>query len=300
MEFRKFVNLRDLNTQEWTVDPAGICTLDLKLGNLCNLKCVMCGGNASSQLMTEYVQHKEKFNKIKNYWTPNTEVDFAWPLSTEFQEFISRFQHNLKWIKFTGGEPTLIPYVLDFLSQIECPEEVTVSLITNGTTYNTQLFEVLKKFKTLWLNVSLEGIKKHNDLIRYKSKWAEVEQNILAYKQLPNVRFVINHVLQAFSVHTLLPLLKWCEEHELKLIFTLLLGPVFLTLNTVSPGDIEQFRLELTDYQNHVKLNSDIIPGVLSVLKDYVHNSTLEQERLQYLSTLDDIRNTDLVGLGST
>lgn len=296
LEFSKFTNLRKLNTQDWTVTADDICTLDLKLGNLCNLKCVMCGGDTSSQLMTEYIKHRDKFIQIKNYEQPDTELDFAWPLSNEFQQFLSRFQHNLKWIKFTGGEPTLIPYVFDFLSQIEHPETVTVSLITNGTTYNDRLFDILKRFKTLWLNVSLEGIGQHNDLIRYKSEWSEVEQNILAYKKLPNVRFVINHVLQSFSVDTLIPLLKWCEQHELKLIFTLLMGPIFLTLNTVSADKITQFKEQLQSLE--LGLNQDVVSGVLSVLEDHKYDPVLAQERKQYLETLDEIRNTDLASIG--
>jgi len=295
VEFSKFINLRKLNTTDWTVSADDVCTLDLKLGNLCNLKCVMCGGNASSQIMTEYVQHKEKFGKIKNYWVPDTELDFAWPLSEEFKSFLSKFQQNLKWIKFTGGEPTLIPYVFDFLSAVNNPQDITVCLYTNATTYNDKLFETLKKFKTVWLTASLEGIGQHNDLIRYKSEWTAVEENILTYQKLDNVRFVINHVLQSFSITTFIPLLEWCEQHQLKLIFTLLLGPVFLSLNSVDPDKIKQFQTELENRRNHIKFNSDVIPGVLKVLEDHRFDPALQKERLEYLGTLDAVRNTTLI-----
>jgi MoaA/NifB/PqqE/SkfB family radical SAM enzyme len=296
VEFSKFIDLKKLDTKDWKADSDDICTLDLKLGNLCNLKCVMCNGNYSSQLMTEYKQYKNKFDEL-GYSVQGVDKDFSWPLSSEFREFLSKFEENLKWIKFTGGEPTLIPYVFDFLSEVKHPSGITVSLITNGTTYNDQLFEVLKKFKTVWVTVSLEGIGNHNDMIRYNSEWDKVEHNILKYKKISNVRFVINHVLQAFSVKTFIPLLDWCENNDLKLIFTLLLGHPELSLNSVSTEEIEQFKCDLIKKQKDIKLNVDLIPGVLSILKDHRFDSSLEQSRLDYLKVLDNIRKTDLASI---
>jgi MoaA/NifB/PqqE/SkfB family radical SAM enzyme len=293
VEFSKFINLKKLDTEDWEVNSEDVCTLDLKLGNLCNLKCVMCSGNYSSQLITEYKQYKNTFDKL-DYSVQGVDKDFSWPLSDEFRGFLSKFEENLKWIKFTGGEPTLIPYVFDFLSEVKHPSDIAVSLITNGTIYNDRLFEVLKKFKIIWLTVSLEGISEHNNMIRYNSEWDIVEQNILKYKKLSNVRFVINHVLQAFSVKTLIPLLDWCENNNLKLIFTLLIGHPSLALNSVSTEEVKLFEQELIKKQKDIKLNVDIIPDLLKVLKDHAYDPLLEKSRLEYLQLLDEIRNTDL------
>ena len=41
--------------------------VELRLGNYCNLKCIMCGPYASSSILAEYKQHKNEYNKFGIY-----------------------------------------------------------------------------------------------------------------------------------------------------------------------------------------------------------------------------------------
>ncbi len=110
-------SLREQYNKSLTID-GNLNYIDLKLGNLCDLKCVMCHGTNSSQLMSEYITHREKFIKLSAFRTYDTTVDYSWPESVEFKEFFEKIKNNLLEIKFTGGEPTLNPYLIDFLESI--------------------------------------------------------------------------------------------------------------------------------------------------------------------------------------
>jgi organic radical activating enzyme len=290
VEFAKYFDFSKLNDQ-WTILDASV-TLDLKLGNLCNLKCVMCSGASSSQLMSEFKTNLEYFQKLPYFKVPPTEVDFSWPLDKKFKTFLDRFKNQLRWIKFTGGEPTLIPYVHDLLNSIDNPELVTVSLTTNATQINSRLLDTLAKFKKIWISVSLEGIGKDNDQIRYLSHWDEVEKNILKYKNLTNTYFNINHVLQCFSVVTLIPLLQWCEKHQMKLGLIRLTDPTYLHINSVSPDIALNFVEQLS--QLKLTINNDVKLQVLQFFDEYCHNAELEDQMRQYINTLDGIRGTNL------
>ena len=100
LEFAKFSN-RDHINKNWQVTDS-ICTLDLQLGNLCNLKCVMCTPSSSSQLLTEYKANATKFNSLTGYSVNFLDKDFSWPLTDDFKKFLSKFQNQIKWIKFSS------------------------------------------------------------------------------------------------------------------------------------------------------------------------------------------------------
>jgi molybdenum cofactor biosynthesis enzyme MoaA len=288
LEFARFSD-RDHIDKNWQVKDS-VCALDLKLGNLCNLKCVMCGPSSSSQLLTEYKANDTKFNSLTNYSVNFLNKDFSWPLTDDFKQFLGKFQNQIKWIKFTGGEPTIIPHVLDVLDEIDCTNGVTVSFTTNATKLDQKFVDKIKKFGTVWLSVSLEGIEEHNDQIRFLSHWKEVEKNILSVYNLPNVYFSVNHVLQCFSVRTLIPLLQWCEKYQIPLRILELSKPEYLSLDTVDANVINKFADRLKEL--NLTTNQNIVQQVLTYLQGHTYSENLEQQRHEYLQLIDSIRST--------
>ena len=289
-EFSKHFKFASINDQ-WMSD-GNITTFDLKLGNLCNLKCVMCNGNSSSQLMSEYKTNVDKFRKIDFCKVPDVDTDFTWPESNEFSQFLDIFKDKIRWIKFTGGEPAMNPYMLKLLDEIPSPELVTISLTTNGTKLNEKMLTTLSKFKKLWLSVSLEGIGDANDQIRYPSKWNEVASNTLRLSKLHNAFFNVNYVFQCFSVVTLIPMLQWCDLHNLKIEMQVLTNPVYLSLNGIRPAAINEFKLQLESLTSVT--NQPIIGNTLALLKTYLYDANLEKQRIEYLTMLDSVRGSDV------
>jgi len=289
-EFSKYFDFKTLKN-DWTIDDS-IATIDFKLGNLCNLKCVMCNGDSSSQLMTEFSQHQEKFQNLNFVKKPSVNQKFDWPTDPEFEKFLSLLIQNVRWIKFTGGEPTMIPYVIDLLKKIPYPDLVTVSLTTNATKFDQSLLTTLKKFKEIWITASLEGIEHHNDQIRYLSDWNQVQSTVKELSKLSNCYFSISHVLQCFSVQTLIPLLKWAEGIEVRVALIMLTTPRYLSLSGVNTDLISKFSDALKEL--HLDINQPVIEEVLNFLQQHHYDPTLEQQREQYLSMVDQIRGTEL------
>jgi len=53
--------------QDWTLDAKPLMFLDLKLGNICNLKCRICGSWSSSTFAVEELAHQTKGNPKKSF-----------------------------------------------------------------------------------------------------------------------------------------------------------------------------------------------------------------------------------------
>ena len=88
--------------------PLNIKYVDLRLGNLCNLKCRMCNPYASNQWLKEWnaitsYNHKEldKDERIRL-----TKMD--WPEDKKTWENLFSIAHTVEEIYLTGGEPTII------------------------------------------------------------------------------------------------------------------------------------------------------------------------------------------------
>lgn len=276
--------------QDWMAKDA--TTLDLKLGNLCNLKCVMCDGDSSSQIMSEYKNHLSEYQALAFHKAPAVDTDFDWPLSQDFGNFLQRFQDKLVWVKFTGGEPTIIPYVIKTLAEIDHADRVTVSLTTNAHKLSTGFVSSLKRFRSVWISVSLEGVGDHNQQIRYLSDWSQVERNMYDLANLPNVHFNVNHVLQCFSVETLIPLIQWCDNRHYRLQLVLLALPPYLGINSVDPVRIDKFYQDLRDLKS--LNNQHAIDRTLEYLTQHKFDPELQKQRKQYLAMIDHMRDTQL------
>jgi hypothetical protein len=111
--------------------------------------------------------------------------------------------------------------------------------------------------------------------------------------KLPNLYFNINHVLQCFSVGTLISLLHWCEQNQFNIGISPLSRPAYLSINSVEPRIIDKFIQELGELK--LQVNHKSVLQAIAFLKTYRYDEILHKQRIQYLTTLDQIRNTELL-----
>lgn len=153
--------------------------IDLRLGNQCNLQCRICNPMWSDQLGKLYQSAKDKgiFNSLNHSFTPGTIKP-----SNEFIEDLVQFcllTPTLKEIKFAGGEPFVMPEVEYFLNRMlqAGKKDLTVSFLTNTTTAKESTLDVLKQFKKVILQCSIDGIGEHIEFQRFPCKWTVIERN---------------------------------------------------------------------------------------------------------------------------
>ena len=306
--FSKHFDFSLINKETFETTDAAIISMDLKMGNYCNLKCAMCRPELSSLVAQEQHDHRDKFkfdklkfveldtfvNSEKRFgkFDKDSKVSYRWQKTQEFQDFFKRFRNQLRWISLTGGDPAIQTATTDLLESVTDPDLVTLSITTNGAVTNNKLIDQLKRFKEVWVNVSLEAVGEQNDQIRFPSHWDDIEQNIVTYSQLPRSYLYVSHVLQSFSAINLVELVKWCDQRKFKMEVLELNSPPFLVLNSVPPHIMEKFHNDLKKINS--ELNQHVVDSALYWVSKYKYDSVLHEQRVQYLETLDSLRGTEL------
>lgn len=183
-------------------------TMEIKLNNLCNLKCRMCNPLDSTS-WKDWKSVEEFYIKENNYLVPTIENLVAKP-----GQYIGPFDNTSNWwasfekllpffqrVEFAGGEPLMDPYhykILDMLSQYG--NNIEIKYATNGTTLGIKggrtIHDYWPKFKSVAVNVSIDGIHEVYEYIRGDGKFSVIEENIKIFKSFPNV----SRVVGAFTV----------------------------------------------------------------------------------------------------
>ena len=182
--------------------------LDLRLGNLCNLKCRMCLSIWSSQIAEEILSNPNED------WldTPTQKIieinEDAWKL---LEDWIP----DVKRVFMTGGEPTIIKRNLDYINKIiETGYAKNIELIftTNATNVNRKFLELKDHFKSMHFSVSIDAVGDIANYIRFPSNWKTIKQNLELIGQ-NNVGVAINTTIQWLNMTRLNEMFEFIEEY---------------------------------------------------------------------------------------
>ena len=198
--------------------PVDIPYFDLRLGNMCQLKCVMCSPHDSSAWIKEwkiqYPQYKNKDLILDQRWD-NT-YDYTWYQKGSFLDTIKSQSHNIKELYFAGGEPLLIPEhykILEYMVEAGSAKNCILRYNSNGLEIPDRLLDLWKNFKSVKFNFSIDSFGERNDYIRYPSKWENVLRNLHILDNTPdNVTVNIACAVQLLNVLTLTDFATWKLE----------------------------------------------------------------------------------------
>ena len=179
--------------------------LQVAYKNLCNLSCIMCGVNGSSSIY-DYITVNSSFPVNWN-WDITKHVK----LNEKNIEFILDAAPTLQNITLLGGEPFLIKEYITILDKL--PDSCAVLVVTNGTIYNQQFINHLKKFKELTIMFSIDGYGIVNEALRFNSKWPIIEKNVLRIKkEFPNAFIGLCPTWTNFNIFHWKSLYEWSHQ----------------------------------------------------------------------------------------
>jgi len=289
----------DIKISEQIKNPqvSKIKSFDLTLGNLCNLKCVMCSPGLSSQLLAEA---KLNPNLDERYNAKFEQKDFNWPDSEDFVKWCEHYLPQAIHIKFTGGEPFLLPWLHKVIATIPDKQKAKCILhfTTNLTKIDDKLFDLFKKFKATWISVSVEGIGQTHEYLRYGHSWNLLTGNIqsILEKKIDNLIFKINHVIQAPSYHSIIAMTEFFDGIGMQIHPILLSKPEHFHISALTGEAKEEFIEATNRYSGH---NQKFIHFVRSVSREYIgQNEALTKACIRDLEILDSIRQnnyTDII-----
>lgn len=185
--------------------PFQIPSIELKLNNLCNLKCRMCHPMDSTS-WNDWDQVEEFYKKTDNIIFHLVEEHNLKnkPHLDKFEDnegWWSSFKKNLPYLRrveFAGGEPLMDPQhyrILDMLAPYG--DQIEIKYATNLTTLgksNRTVWQYWPKFKSVAVNVSIDGIGASYEYIRGNASWSELVNNIKQIQTIANVRRIVGAV----------------------------------------------------------------------------------------------------------
>tara|TARA_B100000424_G_C22944458_1_gene502641 strand:+ start:791 stop:1975 length:1185 start_codon:yes stop_codon:yes gene_type:complete len=258
---------------------------DIRLGNLCNLKCRMCNPFASNQWIDEWhlvdkvLPNTEKTRLKKMNWFNN---DNVW-------NNIAKYAENIEEIYLTGGEPTLAisQYKLfDKLIKLDVAKKIRLKYNTNLTNLPQKMLDYWTQFKKVKINASIDGFKDVNKYIRYPTHWSLVEENLSKFYNLQEQNkcvLQIHITVQMYNILYLNDLLDWLFSKNIKNIyFNILNHPEYLNIRVLPKNLKVQATKNLTKYTHIEKING-VIDYMNKEDKSYAlnkfQNYTLELDR---------------------
>lgn len=197
-----YPNVLDSLREDYTM-PFAFPTIEIKLNNLCNLKCRMCNPLDSTSWQ-DWDQVKSFYEKENNYLVPTVAklVDkpgqYIGPFDNtdnwwnSFEKLIPHF----KRVEFAGGEPLMDPQHYKILEMLKpYGQNIELKYATNGTTLgisnNRTIYDYWPHFRSIAVNVSLDGIHNVYNYIRSNSSFNKVENNIKEMQKISNVSRIV-------------------------------------------------------------------------------------------------------------
>ena len=172
--------------------------LDYWTGDLCNLRCAICGPDNSSAWKEELNFPKElKQSSVNKFWKT---INLS----------------NIKFIHFNGGEPLLSKEHVVLLQDIPDKSCVHINYNTNGTILpSLELLELWAQFRIVQIDFSIDDIGKRYEYQRYPANWAEVTKNLQWFiDNCPvNCMFAVNTSVGILNYLTLSEVNDWLKTN---------------------------------------------------------------------------------------
>ena len=211
----------------WTDDAKPLMFLDLKLGNICNLKCRICGSWSSSTFATEELQYLGKDEDKKNNFHYQMLRQGSWPRENPtFWNEIDRVLDHIRYIEFTGGEPFMIQEHFDLLRGIVSKgiaSNVEIHYNTNGTQWPEQAEEIWQHFKTVEIAFSIDDVGMRFEYQRSNARWDEVLGNLSKFRdlrsRLGNIQLQVCSTVNIFNVMYLEDLANWIDQQSFDFVY---------------------------------------------------------------------------------
>lgn len=154
-----------------------LISVELRLGNVCNAKCIICHPGSSSKwnedINDEIINLDEGYNK--------NVIENTWFRSDAFYNELLKSAQSIEHFWFNGGEPLLIKEHLNFLSKLinlNLSSNITLEYHTNGSLISRKIIDIWSKFKNVKVTISVDDIEERFYYVRFPLNFKDVKEGI--------------------------------------------------------------------------------------------------------------------------
>jgi MoaA/NifB/PqqE/SkfB family radical SAM enzyme len=229
--------------QEWNEDPGPLMFLDLKLGNICNLKCRICGSWSSSTYAAEEIRYQS--DRKNNFHYVMMQLG-RWPREEQrFWQDLEQHMAGLKYLEFTGGEPFMIQEHFDLLRKLVdrgYANDIEIHYNTNGTIWPLGAEEIWCNFRHVEIAFSIDDVGERFEYQRSGADWNTVNGHIDLFREMrnrnSNISLQVCATVNVFNIMYLDQLAAWIDQQGFDFVYWNMLhdGPQFCVANLPLPA----------------------------------------------------------------
>jgi MoaA/NifB/PqqE/SkfB family radical SAM enzyme len=289
-----------LPDQPWTRNARPLMFLDLKLGNICNLKCRICGSWSSSTFAAEELDQLNGNEEKKASYHYQMLRAGAWPRENKlFWNEIDQVVDQLRYIEFTGGEPFMIKEHFDMLQGLidrGIAGNIEIHYNTNGTQWPEQGPEIWQHFKTVEIAFSIDDVGERFEYQRTNAVWSEVLINIERFRQLrqqnSNIHLQVCSTVNVFNVYYLETLAQWIEQQGFDFVYWNMMHEAYY----FSVGTLPELAKQvIVDRLSNAQVTDQIKKEFVNIVKFINNGVSLDGNILRMrIADLDRKRNQGL------
>jgi sulfatase maturation enzyme AslB (radical SAM superfamily) len=182
-----------------------VSILDLKLGNLCNLKCRICNPYNSSKWFQEWADVRVDSSSLSHFTENIKSIKTLWDDDSKIWDNLEAAMPNVTHMELYGGEPFLIKRLwelLAFTKQAGNSKNISIHFNTNGSVSLTdEQWSILQEFKAVDFQVSLDDVGARHTYQRHPSDWNVVRENVLKFKSVPWLKMNTNITISMYNLY---------------------------------------------------------------------------------------------------
>ena len=313
----------DTNDLVYALLPTLPIDLDIKIGSLCNLKCIMCypGSSSLHQRELDYITDNNiELPALLKKWNVHVQensidVTLFNQKNLNATTIVTNLTDSLRianYISIVGGEPFINPFTTELIDI--CIDNnyinASITIITNLSSVNTNILYKLDKFKNPVLYISYDHINADKfRYIRYPAEYPVFYENLLTVFKFTNIQKKFATTWGIFNIFDFEEIFdKWEQlsielETSIHIQINLISEPSYFSIKylPVAQKAILSARLTnyLNDHSNYLIFNDScetikqfraLIQFMQETPSDFDEVVT---ERTRVLLLYDAIRNVD-------
>ena len=193
--------------------PLDLRFVELRLGNVCNVRCRTCNPASSSRWVADYKKIVDSLEFVNDgYSWLDHKHDFQWPEDENFYNDLFECAPNMEVLYINGGEPTLIKAhwkYLEMLVESGRSKNIILWYNINMTSIPDKAIPLWKEFKEARVCPSIDDLAHRNTYIRFPTDWTDVESNLKLIMDVPELTVRITQTVSAYSYIYLDEFLDW-------------------------------------------------------------------------------------------
>jgi MoaA/NifB/PqqE/SkfB family radical SAM enzyme len=252
----------------------GITSVELNLGNTCNIKCRTCNPHASSLWAKEYYDIYADKNIYKSHSDFSKTINIFHQFYDEDRPFWDDLQShipNLRNMVFYGGEPFLSKKmwkILDYAVRSGHAKNIILEYNTNGTTWPKEV-ECWKHFKQVRLSFSIDGVRDQFHYMRFPGEWETVYKNMKQALTLEgNISYSWCVTLSPLNIFYVNEIVEELDKNfdSVDLYLNLIHGPDHYNIQCIPNHLKDIIEQKLNKLGNHEKAKY-YLPGIIEFMK---------------------------------